>query len=131
MTIARQRTFLLFAAGIGLVATAGFVLAGCSGGATTGSTTPPPNNLIPSLQPYPTPSGTESTLSATGSIDPNGIFFQALGTNTRSCASCHQLSQGMGLSAASAQALFAIEQRERCSVCGGGWRELPDGCCER
>jgi hypothetical protein len=108
LTIARQRTILLVAAGILLVAAAGFVLEGCGGGGTTtGTTTPPPNNLIPSLQPYPTPSGTESTFSATGSIDPSGIFFQALGTNTRSCASCHQLSQGMGLSAASVQALFA------------------------
>ena len=108
MTIARQRTFLLVATGILLVAAAGFALAGCGGGGVaTGTTTSPPSNPIPSLQPYPTPSGTESTYSATGSIDPNGIFFQALGTNPRSCASCHQLSQGMGLSAANAQALFA------------------------
>jgi len=97
---------LLVAAGILLVAAAGFVLEGCGGGGAT-TTTTMTSNLIPSLQPYPTPSGTESTFSATGSIDPSGIFFQGLGTNTRSCASCHQLSQGMGLSAASAQALFA------------------------
>ncbi len=108
MTIARQWTILLVAAGILLVAAAGFVLEGCSGGGTTtGKTTPPPPNLIPSLQPYPTPSGTESTYNAAGSIDPSGIFFQALGTNPRSCANCHQLSQGMGLSAASVQSLFA------------------------
>lgn len=107
MTIARQRTILLVAAGILLVAAIALVLAGCGGGAATVTTTSPPPNLIPSLQPYPTPSGTESTLSATGGIDPNGIFSQALGTNTRNCATCHQLSQGMGLSAASAQALFA------------------------
>jgi hypothetical protein len=106
LTIARQRTLLLVAAGILLVAAAGFVLEGCGGGGAT-TTTTMTSNLIPSLQPYPTPSGTESTFSATGSIDPSGIFFQGLGTNTRSCASCHQLSQGMGLSAASAQALFA------------------------
>ncbi len=104
MTIARHRTILLVAAGISLVAAAGLVLAGCSEGAPPTTTTT--SNLIPSLQPYPTPSGTESTYSATGSIDPTGIFFQALGTNPRSCASCHQLSQGMGLSAASVQALF-------------------------
>lgn len=108
MTIARQRAFLLAAAGILLVAAAGLALAGCSEGAAPATTTtnPPPPNLIPSLQPYPTPSGTESTYVATGNIDPSGIFFKALGTNSRSCSSCHQLSQGMGLSAASAQALF-------------------------
>jgi hypothetical protein len=99
---------LLAAAGILLVAAAGLALAGCSEGAapTTTTTNPPPPNLIPSLQPYPTPSGTESTYVATGNIDPSGLFFKALGTNSRSCSSCHQLSQGMGLSAASAQALF-------------------------
>jgi len=103
LTIARQRAFLLAAAGILLAAAAGSLLQGCSGGASTTTTT---SNLIPSLQPYPTPSGTESTYSASGGIDPKGIFFKALGTNARSCSSCHQLSQGMGLSAASVQALF-------------------------
>ena len=107
MTIARQHVDSLATTAFSLVAAAAFVLAGC-GSSTSATTTPPPPppNLIPNLQPYPTPSGTESTFSATGSIDPNGIFFQALGTNQRSCASCHQLSQGMGLSAANAQALF-------------------------
>jgi len=86
---------------------AGLLSAGCGGGAaTTTTTTTTTNNLIPNLQPYATPSGTESTYDTGGGIDPNGIFFQALGTNARSCASCHQVSQGMGLSAANAQALF-------------------------
>jgi cytochrome c peroxidase len=110
LTIERQREFLVLAAGLVLVAAAGFVLLGCGGnggGMISMTAPPPPSNLIPSLEPYPTPSGTVSTFSATGSIDLNGIFFQALGTNARSCGSCHQLSQGMGLSAASAQALFA------------------------
>lgn len=98
---------MLASAGFLLLAEAAFLLQGCGGGnAATTVINPPPPNLIPSLQPYPTPSGTESTYSATGGIDPKGIFFQSLGTNARSCGSCHQLSQGMGLSAASAQALF-------------------------
>jgi hypothetical protein len=107
--IAMHQTRLLAATLFSLVAMGAFVLAGCGSTGTTATTTPPPPppNLIPSLQPYPTPSGTESTYSATGGIDPNGIFFQALGTNPRSCATCHELSQGMGLSAASAQALYA------------------------
>ena len=106
MTIATQRAFLLAAMGILLAAATASLLQGCSGGATTTVINPPPPNLIPSLQPYPTPSGTESTYVATGSINPTGIFFQTLGTNARSCSSCHQLSQGMGLSAANVQALF-------------------------
>jgi len=107
LTIAKQRACLLAAAGILLVAATGSVLEGCGGsGTTTTVINPPPSNLIPSLQPYPTPSGTESTYVATGSIDPTGIFFQALGTNARTCSSCHQLTQAMGLSAANVQALF-------------------------
>ena len=105
MTIARQRTFLLAAAGFLLLAEAAFLMQGCGGGAAAIKTTTT-SDLIPSLQPYPTPSGTESTYSATGNIDPSGIFLKPLGTNARSCGSCHQLSQGMGLSAASTQALF-------------------------
>jgi cytochrome c peroxidase len=109
LTIERQRAFLVLAAGLVCLAAVVLVLAGCggSGGGTVGTTTPPPSDLIPSLALYPTPSGTVSTFNAAGSIDPNGIFFQPLGTNARSCASCHQLSQGMGLSAASAQAVFS------------------------
>ena len=107
LTITRRHLDLLAATVFSLVAATAFALAGCGSG-TSATTTPPPPppNLIPSLQPYPTPSGTESTFNATGGIDPNGIFFQAQGTNQRTCASCHQLSEGMGLSAADAKALF-------------------------
>lgn len=109
MTIARRRTIHVLVVGFVFAGATSFVLNGCGGNGTPPvlTTTAPPSNLIPSLTPYPTPSGTVATFSATGSIDPNGIFFQPLGTNGRTCASCHQLSQGMGLSAANAQALFA------------------------
>jgi hypothetical protein len=66
-----------------------------------------PSDLIPSLQPYTTPTGTVSTYTSAGSVDPNGIFFQSLGTNARSCGSCHQLSQGMSITTSSIQALFS------------------------
>jgi cytochrome c peroxidase len=100
LKVHRQLVLLLFVTGLVL---AGW-LAGCGGSGTT--VTAPPIDLIPSLQPYPTPTGTVSTFSATGGIDPNGIFFQKLGTNARTCGSCHRLNQGMSISAASAQALF-------------------------
>jgi hypothetical protein len=90
---------------LGFVLSVGFAVAGC-GSTTPPVTTVPPPNLIPSLQPYLTPTGTVSTFSATGSIDPTGIFFQPLGTNARTCASCHQLNQGMSINASSVQALF-------------------------
>ena len=55
----------------------------------------------------PDPSGTVGTFSATGSLDPSNPFFQSLGTNGRSCASCHVQGDGWGLSAAAAQAIYA------------------------
>jgi cytochrome c peroxidase len=98
----------------------GLILAGCSSSTTTSptnntnatsttnpsSTTTTASDLIPSLQLYTTPTGTVSTYSSTGSVDANGIFFQKLGTNARTCGTCHQLSQGMSISTASTQALF-------------------------
>lgn len=101
----RQRALLFTIVCLVVVAAAGLMVAGCGSAAPTKTT--PPADLIQSLQPYPTPTGTVSTFNTAGSIDANGIFFQALGTNQRSCASCHQLSQGMSLSAASIQTLFA------------------------
>ena len=45
------------------------------------------------------PTGKSASFAAGGTIDPNGTFFQVLGTNGRSCATCHQPSDGWGLSA--------------------------------
>ena len=90
-------------------------LAGCSAGSSnvatttgtgTGTTTTTSSTLVASLQPYATASGTVATYSSTGSIDTTGIFFQPLGTNGRTCATCHQLNQGMSINAASTAALF-------------------------
>ena len=43
-----------------------------------------PNNL-----PHPNPGGKAATFSTQGNVDLTGEFFQAQGTNGRSCASCH------------------------------------------
>ena len=53
------------------------------------------------------PSGQLGTVSTNGTIDLSNAFFQSLGTNGRSCATCHLQSSGFGLSAAAAQAVFA------------------------
>jgi cytochrome c peroxidase len=45
---------------------------------------------IPNLQPFPDPSGKIATFSSTGFIDQTGPFFQDLGSNGRTCVSCHQ-----------------------------------------
>src|SRR5580704_5306023 len=44
------------------------------------------------------PTGIIATLDVTGPVDESGAFFQSLGTNGRSCATCHVAAQAMGLS---------------------------------
>src|SRR5579871_2313210 len=63
--------------------------------------------LIPNGVFFPNPGGPSQTYSATsGGIDLTGLFFQSLGTNGRSCGSCHQPSDGMSVSAAHIQNRF-------------------------
>jgi cytochrome c peroxidase len=52
-------------------------------------------------------SGVITTLSVNGPIDSHGAFFQSLGTNGRSCATCHVASQAMSISATGVQQRFA------------------------
>ncbi len=55
------------------------------------------------------PNGASETFSTVaGGIDETGPFFQNMGTNGRTCASCHQPSEGMSISAAGVQERFAI-----------------------
>ena len=62
---------------------------------------------IPNLFEFSDPSGKVSTFNDPGALDTSSAFFQVLGTNGRSCATCHIASEAMGLSAADAQARFA------------------------
>jgi hypothetical protein len=53
------------------------------------------------------PTGQSETFSTVGGgIDLTGPFFQSLGSNGRSCGSCHQPGDGMSVAAASIQARF-------------------------
>jgi cytochrome c peroxidase len=65
-------------------------------------------NSIPNGAHSPNPGGTASTYSTAGSVDLTGPFFQSLGTNGRSCGSCHQPSDGMSVSADDVQQRFDI-----------------------
>ncbi len=57
---------------------------------------------------FSNPGGASQTYStAGGGIDLTGPFFQSLGTNGRSCGTCHQPSDGMSISAADVQQRFA------------------------
>jgi cytochrome c peroxidase len=63
---------------------------------------------LPNLFPFLDFTGFSATNSTTGSVDLSGPFFQSLGTNGRSCGTCHAPSDGFGLSAADAQLRYFI-----------------------
>src|SRR6202142_3155235 len=50
--------------------------------------------------------GIIGTLDVNGPVNQQGAFFQSLGTNGRTCATCHVASQAMSLSAAAIQLRF-------------------------
>src|SRR5690606_29023760 len=50
--------------------------------------------------------GKAASFSTQGSIDLASEFFQAQGTNGRSCATCHTPDDGWSISAATVQRLF-------------------------
>src|ERR1700678_3714856 len=56
----------------------------------------------------PDPTGAIETYSDNGAIATTGAFFQSLGTNGRSCSTCHVASQSFGLSAAGVQARYFL-----------------------
>lgn len=62
--------------------------------------------ILPNLAGFPDPGGVIRTFSVNGNIDLTGVFFQSLGTNGRSCATCHQPGDAMSVSAAHVQERF-------------------------
>ena len=52
------------------------------------------------------PTGVSATVTSAGGFDFNNPFFKSLGTNGRSCVTCHQPSQGWTVSAADVQRRF-------------------------
>ena len=66
---------------------------------------------LPNLFPFPNATGVLETYNAgNGAIDLSGPFFQSLGTNGRSCASCHLAGQGWTISAAGVKTRFEMTQ---------------------
>ena len=70
----------------------------------------PPHHPTPPLSGNalitPDPSGTLQTSTPTGSIDKSNPFFQGLGSNGRTCDSCHRQAEGWSISAAEIQQRF-------------------------
>ena len=54
--------------------------------------------------------GESRTIYASGTIDPDNPFFQELGTNGRSCASCHQAAEGWSITPEGVQKRFAASE---------------------
>jgi cytochrome c peroxidase len=89
---------------IGAVLAAGAVVNGQDGAM-------PFVHFIPNTTLFPNPDGASQTYSTIGGgIDQTGPFFQSLGRNGRSCASCHQPSDGMSVSAAHVELRFLLSQ---------------------
>jgi cytochrome c peroxidase len=66
--------------------------------------------MVPNLAGFVDPSGVVRTYSEDGDIDLTGPFFQSLGTNGRSCGTCHQPSDAMSVAAVHVQRRFDQSQ---------------------
>jgi cytochrome c peroxidase len=65
--------------------------------------------FIPNGTFFANPGGASETFSTVvGGIDETGPFFQNMGSNGRTCASCHVPGEGMSISAAGVQQRFAV-----------------------
>ena len=61
----------------------------------------------PNLQAHPNPTGIARTYSTAGALDLGNEFFQNLGTNGRTCGTCHQETDGWTVTPPHVQARFA------------------------
>ena len=61
---------------------------------------------IPNLKHFFDPTGSLATFSTAGDIDRRSAFFQSLGTNGRTCESCHQANQAFSISPDHVQELY-------------------------
>jgi cytochrome c peroxidase len=62
--------------------------------------------FVPNMTPFPDPTGAVATFNSSGDIDGSNAFFQSLGTNGRTCATCHRLDQAMSLSSAGVRSIY-------------------------
>ena len=62
--------------------------------------------VVPNLISFRDPAGAVATFNSSGDIGGAGAFFQSLGTNGRTCATCHRLDQAMSLSSRGVQSIY-------------------------
>ena len=61
---------------------------------------------IPNNRPHRNPAGHSATFSTQGEVDLTGEYFQAQGTNGRSCVSCHTPEEAWSITPATLQRFF-------------------------
>jgi hypothetical protein len=59
------------------------------------------------------PTGAIETFNVNGRANAHGAFFQSLGTNGRSCATCHVADQAMSISPPQRFAMSLTEEQKR------------------
>ena len=62
--------------------------------------------IIPNNHPFKNPNGKSATFSTQGKVDLTSEFFQAQGTNGRSCASCHIADDAWAINPGTLQEIF-------------------------
>jgi cytochrome c peroxidase len=106
----RRRTGLILGSANLLLATAvvgcGAGSEGASDGPTMGTSSSDLSTTLENNTPFDNPTGQSSSFSTAGSVDLTGAFFQNLGTNGRTCNTCHLASDGWTVAARSAQQIF-------------------------
>ena len=65
---------------------------------------------LPEFVAFLDPSGVSQTFNKTGALHQNNPFFQSLGTNGRSCATCHTPTDGWSVTPAHLQTRFDLTQ---------------------
>src|SRR5690348_17392405 len=68
------------------------------------------SGFLPNLFPFSDPTGILETFNTSGKIDLTSPFFHSLGTNGRSCATCHEPRDAWSLSAANVAQRFEDTQ---------------------
>jgi len=66
--------------------------------------------VIPDLHPFRDPTGYIATYNTSGGIDKSNPFFQSLGTNGRTCETCHQADQAFSLSVVKIRQRFVFTE---------------------
>jgi cytochrome c peroxidase len=84
----------------------GWGLASGAGSGPVGAASFKGKHSIPNNHPVQNPGGKSATFSTQGSVDLTGEYFQAQGTNGRSCASCHTPEDAWSINPGTLQRLF-------------------------